>query len=445
MENTDKQHENALRLAEILVSQVPDHEQSWRLRTTPTNQIPHMPKLYKVAEEVAKETAKRKDAVEARTKANLLIIRNLIRCLFENCWLVLPSCDENFKKGEHLHKLGFTRRIAEDAITGLTGFPSNNRKNDQLRKCSIHWMQLGNIGMRIGDYRRASQFRATQKLARIFCDLLYEDNGGWNDNDLYTVDADCTPAEQAHHSKQADLLHRYNDFIQQHSYVLKGPMSRTLNDYPDRGGRIDNAFQNITQRRVPIRQQTLINGETIAEPDFSANHLRMAAYLCGVELPNDPYTHIVERVPGTDRQMVKHVVTAFIGAQDERQYNGMRYKFVRTYQGGSGELYDAIRDALRKEYPWTERVFFKDVGAHLQYLEGEIALRMMAWAMVYEVPLLPVHDSFAVPKRHEAVTEHAMQMSWKVVMKEAATGDILIKAAERAPAMYALKKKDYGP
>lgn len=166
-------------------------------------------------------------------------------------------------------------------------------------------MHLGNIGLRVGnDVRLASQFRATEELALLFCGLLYEDQGGW-DEAHYPIPLGCTPEEFQHHQKQAKVMADYNAFIQQHSFALKGPMTRSFAEFPDRGGRITNAFQNLAQRRVPIRQQTLINGEAIAEPDFSANHLRMAAYLCDAELPDDPHSAIVDHVEGATRDMVR--------------------------------------------------------------------------------------------------------------------------------------------
>jgi hypothetical protein len=432
---------NAEELASLLMQAIPEKHREWRLRPAPTNQIPSMPRLGELAESLAKESAKRIDAVEARKKANLLIIRNLIRCLFEHSWLVLPTNWNNFKDGDYLKQLGITKRIMQDAIEVLTGHESDNRRNDANRKQAGRYMHLGNIGLRVGnDVRLASQFRATEELALLFCGLLYQDHGGWGEAH-YEIPPGCTPEELQHHQKQAKVLADYNAFIQQHSFALKGPMTRSFAEFPDRGGRITNAFQNLAQRRVPIRQQTLINGEAIAEPDFSANHLRMAAYLCDVELPDDPYSAIVEHVEGATRDMVKRAVTACMGAQDPAQFGGMKSNFHRRIQGGSAERLEAIRNALYQEYPFTKDVFFRDVGAHLQYLEGEVALKMMFWAMALGVPLLPVHDSFAVPKQWEEETERSMQMCWKVVMRDArASGDLISNAGARAPAMYELSK-----
>ena len=287
----------------------------------------------------------------------------------------------------------------------------------------------------------ASNYRATPKLAEMFAEMLYADIGGW-DAECYAIHPDCTDAEREHHERWAGVLAGYNDFIRQYSYALKGPMSRSFSHYPDRGGRITNNYQNLAQRRVPIRQQTLIDGQPLVEPDFSANHLRMAAFLLDETLPADPYSELVDCLDGVDRGMVKKVVTECFGATDSRQLGKLKGKFHTRYVGGSSAKYIAILDAIAERYPWTDEVFFCDVGAHLQYLEGEMALKMMAWAMAHNIPLLPVHDAYAVPAEYEVQTECSMSIVWELVMKEARQrNDLLEKARSRAPLMYELSQK----
>ena len=308
------------------------------------------------------------------------------------------------------------------------------------------WMQLGRPGYKFrpvdgkGD-SKASNYRATEKLARLFATVLYEDRGGW-ESDQYQIHTDCTVEERKHHEERADLLRKYNEFISSHSFALKGPMGRSFSHYPDRGGRITNSYQNIAQRRLPIRKQTLIDGEQLLEPDFSANHLRMAAYLMGESLPDDPYAHLTYQTGISDRGMVKKVVTECMGATDWRQIGPLKGRFHKRYRGGSIDKFQAILTALQTEYPWTHEVFFSDVGAHLQYLEGEMALKMMSWAMAHNVPLIPVHDAYAVPARYSSITYESMSMVWEVVMNGALQrNDLLKKARERAPAMYEASKR----
>ena len=81
--------------------------------------------------------------------------------------------------------------------------------------------------------------------------------------------------------------------------------------------------------------------------------------------------------------------------------------------------FQAIQAATESLYPWTrkERLFFNDVGTHMQTLEGDIALLMIEWALDQEIPLLAVHDSFAVRKQDEQATDQAKDAAWEKVIR----------------------------
>lgn len=70
---------------------------------------------------------------------------------------------------------------------------------------------------------------------------------------------------------------------------------------------------------------------------------------------------------------------------------------------------------------------FNDVGTRMQYLEGEIALEMMKWAVEEGVPLIPVHDSFAVRYYDEDKTFNRMLEVWRTVMAAAKKNKYLQK------------------
>ena len=64
----------------------------------------------------------------------------------------------------------------------------------------------------------------------------------------------------------------------------------------------------------------------------------------------------------------------------------------------------------------------------------------MSWARACDIPLITVHDAYAVPIEYERPTEQAMEMAWSVVMDNAKSdGNLLQKARERAPLMYVSK------
>ena len=80
-------------------------------------------------------------------------------------------------------------------------------------------------------------------------------------------------------------------------------------------GRLYTDYQELPDRRVRIRINTLIDGEQLCEVDFSANHLRMAmAVLHGEDIGDTPYEDIMELAQIRDRDRVKTFVTTALSA-----------------------------------------------------------------------------------------------------------------------------------
>ena len=55
----------------------------------------------------------------------------------------------------------------------------------------------------------------------------------------------------------------------------------------------------------------------------------------------------------------------------------------------------------------------------MQWLEGEIGLKMLKWATDNQLPLLAVHDGYAVRSSDEAITYNYMRLVWKEVVEQA--------------------------
>jgi hypothetical protein len=211
----------------------------------------------------------------------------------------------------------------------------------------------------------------------------------------------------------------------EHSWAKKGPTHRSFSTSMERGGRLHNAFQNIVNRRVPIRKSTLLDGSPMAEPDFSCNHLRMASKLVGEDLSADPYSDIVRAIGGDasiDRNMAKKFITVCIGATSLKQKGGLMLNCSKDKSTPiPTTTFRAMLEATEKLFHWVnkEKIFFNDAGARMQKLEGEIGLRMFQWALNEEVPMLSVHDAFAVKEKDEGRTMERMNEEWiKVVNKE---------------------------
>jgi hypothetical protein len=276
---------------------------------------------------------------------------------------------------------------------------------------------------------RADQFVATDWLIKEFCQSLYDESGDFDNSSqeyLYRFEYFSPydiPALSSYEDK-LETIRRYNQFIRGFSFAMKSPSYRTIKDFDGRSGRIVNNFQSIAERRIKIRTRTLIDGSRISEPDFSSNHLRMAATLIGEELPDDPYLMIANQL-GTQRDIVKAVVTRCLGAPSLRSKGSLFSQASRKSPSMSTDLFREILNTLDKEFTFVSQLFFKDVGVRMQYLEGEIALKMMNWACDEQLPLLVVHDQYAVKVSDHDRTFETMKDFWQEVIDDAVKTDFL--------------------
>jgi len=176
------------------------------------------------------------------------------------------------------------------------------------------------------------------------------------------------------------ILTSYNEFMLDHTWAMKNPNRRSLKGFVGRSGRINNYYQNQVNRRIPIRTSTLIEGEAIVDPDFSCNHLRMASYIVEEELPSDPYSDIAKET-GLSRDKIKTVITKCLGAVTLGRSKGKLIKDASLDKRSpmSADDFRAILSSIENNYLWVikQRLFFNDVGTRMQWLEGEIELKML--------------------------------------------------------------------
>jgi len=323
-------------------------------------------------------------------------------------WLVLPMQDKHYSANARLGKLGLSRRRVERVLCALeeAGLMLRGRK--------------GYRDPRPNHQSKASQFYPSPKLMEYFASCLYEFEDPF-DVEVYRYNdfpREAIPLSEDV-AEGVDLLTRYNDFMRQFSWARKGPTHRTFSGSMTRGGRLINGYQNIVKHRVPIRPNTLIDGYPIAEPDFSANHLRMAAALVGEELPEDPYSE-VSKVSGGSRDAVKAFVTVALGITSPRQIGGAMKTLRESHRTPiSTPLFRELRDAFPKLYSWIAKhdVFFNDTGARLQLYEGNIAMQLAGEAIRAERPVLAVHDAFAVRAQDAPWISALMRETWKRELK----------------------------
>jgi hypothetical protein len=363
----------------------------------------------------SKVTKSRDKTVVNQHRSNIKhLLLGTLAAAFDFKNVAISTRTEHHHGDQLLGKLGFDRRRLQRILPILI-------EEDWIRKTLDGYRSTGSMPS------KSNQYFAGEKLLNHFSDCLYEVQ---NDmvlpsyhkfNDFPLVEA---PAPALYEENEA-LLRRYNLFMAEHSWAKKGPTTRAFSKSMDRAGRLHNAFQNIVNRRVPIRKSTLLDGSPMAEPDFSCNHLRMASKLVGEDLSADPYSDIVRAIGGDEsinRSMAKKFITVCIGATSLGQKGGLMKECSKEKNTTPipTTTFRAMLEATEKLFPWVnkEKIFFNDAGARMQKLEGEIGLRMFKWALNEEVPMLSVHDAFAVKEKDERRTRERMNEEWIKVMKK---------------------------
>ena len=121
----------------------------------------------------------------------------------------------------------------------------------------------------------------------------------------------------------------------------------------------------------------------------------MLARLTGNAFEMDFYSVIAEG-SNCDRAAVKAVITAAIGCPSPNKAHEMRYKLVT--RGVNGETVDNILSTATDAYPWLREhnTFLSNKGVYMQWLEGEIAMKMFQAAVRDGIPMVNIHDAYAV-------------------------------------------------
>jgi hypothetical protein len=117
-----------------------------------------------------------------------------------------------------------------------------------------------------------------------------------------------------------------------------------------------------------IRKQLTINSEPVAEPDYSAHHLRILYALEGLQSPGNPYD-----VEEWDRDFVKRTVLIAINAKNLASAIGA---IVYWYGIGRDEAARLV-ETIKRKHKLIEKYFHSGVGLRLQRIDSDMAERVV--------------------------------------------------------------------
>jgi hypothetical protein len=175
------------------------------------------------------------------------------------------------------------------------------------------------------------------------------------------------------------------------SYVLPVPGNPLRRIYGrgsfSMGGRAYGWWQNIPKG---ARAQMTINGESVAEADYSAMHATMLYNRVGIRFVGDPYD-----IDGYERSEVKHGFNIAINAKNRWAAIGALAREIGKSKKYCAELLKAI---LHK-HKAIERYFCSDVGMKLMNADSQLILSALRAVNRAGEIALPVHDALVIPAR----------------------------------------------
>lgn len=194
-----------------------------------------------------------------------------------------------------------------------------------------------------------------------------------------------------------------NIYLPQRNLHLRRVFCRQSFDF---GGRLYGSWQNIPSA---YRKRLTLNGEPVAEPDFKCLHAQLLYALAGrsIEQGFDPYSADgdfdrsagkLALLIGVNARTTKAATYALAGAiQKQRNEERLDVSYAA-----------AILQRIKEINAPISEFIGSDQGVRLQRIDGDLAIRVIQACIGDGIPVLPVHDSFVVPRRDESRTEEHM-------------------------------------
>jgi len=194
-------------------------------------------------------------------------------------------------------------------------------------------------------------------------------------------------------------------------FVKPSQLVRTYTTSAELGGRIH--LSRIQSLSKEIRSKLLFDGAKTVEFDYRSMHLFLLYRWIGQTLDyfsfpnNDPYD--IGQKYGLDRSQIKECFTAVLGEGSESDFLSHTNYHDRQHAGFSAKDRKRALECLLEAHPLIRPYVFKNVSGKLQKADSEIALNVLRFLMDHDIPVIPVHESFIVKRRHADVLQKIME------------------------------------
>lgn len=358
--------------------------------------------LDKLVPTLAKEVPRQKrEHQETVLLTFQILLKNLEVCWQTNQWVSIQGQHSAFSKDGRYADMGLGRNINRHCLVTLqeAGLIYKAEHNYQAKQTALYY--------------------PAEPLQAMFMDGLYMPYKGHQKCGIFVSDGkkNC-PANLPSDHRDLVSIHLLHEHLKVQRLANYSPLRfiykvSELDPYCLHGGRLYTNTQQIPMWNSPIRKFITINFERCSEVDLSANHLRMAAALSGIELKGDPYLEIQNIANVEHREDVKRVVVALISTSESKTYKA-KYSLATPENKRDKpiprKIFDATYNAVNRIFPWLKAV--RGVGTNLQSIEGQILLETMLLLLNEGITSIPMHDSLIVPSQHNEKVAEMLKESW---------------------------------
>ena len=160
------------------------------------------------------------------------------------------------------------------------------------------------------------------------------------------------------------------------------------------------------------RKYITIEGKRTEEEDFAGIHLRMIYALEGIELGSDDI-HLIDGFGNEYRNQVKRAIYIIINAETiESAIYAIKNKLTLPKNKTAIDLFKQ----LKLRHPKIAKYFATGEGIKLQYIDSQIAEKVMLRLARDNIVALPMHDSFIVRMSHIKRLKQEMIKAYKEVL-----------------------------
>lgn len=206
---------------------------------------------------------------------------------------------------------------------------------------------------------------------------------------------------------------------------------RVFNDFSmDSGGRFYGPFWQQMPKRD--RYRLYINDEPTVELDYSGLHINLLYALVGIKRQykgSDPYSINLSHYKITKddaRRLGKQLMLIALNASDQNKAIAAFREWLRKEEEDikdclpdlTNKTIKPIMTALENKHPPIKDYFYTGLAKGLMKVDSMILEDIIQKSLDYGFPVLPIHDSIIVQRRHCPIAKQLMEEAFKNLLHE---------------------------